>query len=282
MPLNKLSIQEILLKTQKLIDNTPIGLNEARDILEFVINKPKSFLIAYRDHKIETEKTKIFFSLLKQRIKGVPFAHLIGQKGFYGLDFRIDNNVLIPRPETEQMIDWILKKFPRDARITIADMGTGSGCIAVTLAKYLPKSEIIAVDISEKALTIAKQNAKLHSVSQKIKFVQGSLLYPINKFARIDLVAGNLPYLTKPELLQVPFEPKIALFGGEQGLELIYELIDQIVERQIPLAILEISPLQAPWLETKMRDYKNYKFEFQKDLPGKIRFFILTKWTIRN
>jgi len=115
----------------------------------------------------------------------------------------------------------------------------------------------------------------LHGVSQKIKFIQGSLLYPLNKFARIDLIAGNLPYLTKPELLRVPFEPKIALDGGEQGLELIYELIDQIIERQIPRAILEISPLQEPWLETKMRDYKNYKFEFQKDLSGKIRFLVL-------
>ncbi|PIS40577.1 MAG: peptide chain release factor N(5)-glutamine methyltransferase [Candidatus Kerfeldbacteria bacterium CG08_land_8_20_14_0_20_43_14] len=275
MPPKKLSIQEILLKAQKLINNTPINLNEARDIFEFVSNKPKSFLVAYPDHKIDSEKTKLFFSLLKQRIKGVPFAHLIGQKGFYGLDFKIDNNVLIPRPETEQMIDWILKKFPRDARMTIADIGTGSGCIAVTLAKYFPKAEIIAVDISKKALTMAGHNARLHGVSQKIKFIQGSLLYPLNKFARIDLIAGNLPYLTKPELLRVPFEPKIALDGGEQGLELIYELIDQIIERQIPRAILEISPLQEPWLETKMRDYKNYKFEFQKDLSGKIRFLVL-------
>ncbi len=118
------------------------------------------------------KKQKKFREYVHKRSRGVPYAYIAGSKQFYGLDFIVSSDVLIPRPETEDCVDRILKIVDRRKPMTIADIGTGSGCIAVTLAKYLPAAKILATDFSQKALEVAKRNARKHGVSKRLKFKQ--------------------------------------------------------------------------------------------------------------
>lgn len=250
---------------------------ESRDLLVHVLRKPLSFLVAHPETVLNTKQEQRFNSLVSKRRRGVPFAYLTGHQGFYGLDFMVTKDALIPRPETEQLVDWVLANVDRKKIATIIDVGTGSGCIAVTLAKYLPKAELIASDVSEKALLVAKKNARTHKVLKHITFRRGSLLAALKANEQPDLVVANLPYLTKPQLHNVPYEPKLALHGGTRGLELIEKLIAQIAGRKIESAILEIDPQQERWLTSLGDRQADYNYEFLADLTGRTRFFILRK-----
>ncbi len=214
---------------------------------------------------------------MEKRRKGIPFAYLTGHQGFYGLDFAVTKDVLIPRPETEQLVDWVLAQVKKTDLVTIVDVGTGSGCVAVTLAKYLPKAKLIASDVSEKAILVAKKNARAHGVSKRIAFRRGSLLAVLKPNEKPDLVVANLPYLTREQLRGVPHEPKLALHGGVRGLALIERLIQQIADRGIPQAILEIDPQQKRWLTGIGDRMPGYDYKFLADLSGRTRFFILRK-----
>ncbi len=248
---------------------------EGRDLLSHVLKKPTSYLIAHPETTLTPVQAKNFTALATKRRRGVPYAYLTGHQGFYGLDFFVTNNVLIPRPETEQLVDWVLGRVKKTEAATIVDVGTGSGCIAVTLARYLPKAHVIASDLSEKALVVAKKNARANGVSKRIAFRRGSLLACVKASENFDLVVANLPYLTKAQLKNVPHEPKLALHGGTRGLALIEKLITQIIGHGIASAILEIDPAQKPWLTAIGDRIHGYRYEFLSDLAGRTRFFIL-------
>ena len=134
-----------------------LDLRESRDLLVHVLRKPLSYLIAHPETTLTPAQLVKFRGLVVKRRRGVPFAYLTGHQGFYGLDFTVTKDVLIPRPETEQLVDWVLAHVDRKETTTIIDVGTGSGCIAVTLAKYLPVVKIIASDVSAKAIVMAKK-----------------------------------------------------------------------------------------------------------------------------
>lgn len=262
-------------KVETVLCSAKLDLREARDLLVHVLRKPLSFLIAHPETTLTPAQVEKFRTLVSKRRRGVPFAYLTGHQGFYGLDFGVTKDVLIPRPETEQLVDWVLAKVNRQQPVTIADVGTGSGCIAVTLAKYLPNAHIIASDVSAKALLVARGNARAHGVLKRIAFRRGSLLAALRHNEQPDIVVANLPYLTKPQLKAVSHEPKLALHGGKQGLELIEKLIQQIAERGIPQAILEIDPQQEPWLEAIVAAYSKNTHMYQRDLSGRLRFLEL-------
>lgn len=242
-----------------------------------ILRKPLSFLIAHPETTLMPAQLQKFRDLVTQRRRGIPFAYLTGRQGFYGLDFIVTKDVLIPRPETEQLVDWVLSHDDRKKSSTIVDVGTGSGCIAITLAKYLPMTKIIASDVNEKALAVARKNARLHKVSTRINFRHGSLLSVLQPDEQPSLVVANLPYLTKPQLKNIPHEPKLALHGGTRGLELIEAIIQQIAEQGIPQAILEIDPQQERWLIGLGDRLTDYHYEFLPDLTGRTRFFIVEK-----
>ncbi len=272
MPLRKRqpNLAELLLKAR-------LDPREGRDLLAFVLRKPTAYLVAHPEARLSPAQQKNFQTLAAKRRRGVPFAYLTGRQGFYGLDFFVSKDVLIPRPETEQLIDWVLANVDRKKPMSIIDVGTGSGCIAVTLAKYLPAATIIASDVSDKALAIAKKNARVHKVSNRITFRRGSLLSVLKPSEQPDLVVANLPYLTKPQLKNVPHEPKLALHGGTRGLKLIEKLIVQIAERNIKKAILEIDPAQERWITGVDNRLSNYHYEFLPDLVGRTRFTVVGK-----
>lgn len=184
-------------------------------------------------HPLTDEALASFRSCIFRRGRREPLQYILGEAHFFGRVFTVNRNVLIPRPETEQLVAQILER--RRGLRCVVDVGTGSGCIAVTLAYEIPAARVVAVDISPAALDLARHNAARHGVSNKIEWVCGDLLRPIDSNMVADLVVANLPYIDDQEItaLQpevVDFEPLSALRGGSDGLAIISDLIPQALE----------------------------------------------------
>lgn len=290
-----MTIQKAIISAVKKFRNKNITSAhlDAGVILSFTLKKPKGYLIANQNKKLTFSQVKKFNKLIDQRLRGVPIAYLTHRKEFYGLNFFVDKNVMIPRPETELLIEEVItyvRKLGAYAQLAgkliIADIGTGSGCIAVTLAKYLPNIKIYATDISAKVLAVAKINAKQHKVLKRIKFLEGDLLTPFHvgsqrtlaRWPKIDILIANLPYLTADELRSVPHEPKRALYGGKMGLEIIEKLLIQASKYLKPegRTFLEISPTQTKTIEYIIeQQMPGKKVEFKKDLTGRERMAVI-------
>jgi release factor glutamine methyltransferase len=216
------------------------GLDEAEEdarvLLCHVLGLTTAQLFAQSDRVLSAKEASLFEEFINKRLDKVPAAYLVKSRGFYGLDFYVDSRVLIPRPETEVLVDGAIKfshQWQRQKRgtIRIADVGTGSGAIAIALASNINDSIIYAVDISSAALQVAAMNIKTHKMENRVKLVQGHLLQQITE--KLDLVVANLPYIKKSELAALPeeiskYEPESALNGGKYGTELIGELLTQV------------------------------------------------------
>jgi len=207
---------------------------------------------------VPEEQRTVFRGLVKRRGEGVPTAYLLESKEFYSLTFRVTSDVLVPRPETEHLVIGLLDEAKaRHARrsdvnetITVADVGTGSGVIAVCAAKYLPDAEVTALDVSSAALEVAHSNAELHEVADRVSFVESDLLAALPAESQFDFILSNPPYITADEYDDLPplikdHEPKVALLGGENGCDLIERLIPEAAERLKPggWLMMEISPM---------------------------------------
>jgi release factor glutamine methyltransferase len=191
-----------------------------------------------------------FRALVRRRAEGAPVAYLVGRREFYSLSFRVTPDVLIPRPETELLVVAVLdlaKKLP--ANLTIADVGTGSGIIAVCLAKHLPNCRVTAIDLSSAALTVAAGNAKDHGVADRIDLVESDLFANVPADRRFEVIVSNPPYVAQAEMERLAadvknFEPNGALLAGPRGTEVIASLIPQAAERLLPGGhlLMEVSP----------------------------------------
>jgi release factor glutamine methyltransferase len=192
-----------------------------------------------------------FRELVKRRGEGAPVAYLLGHREFFSLDFRVTSDVLIPRPETELLVVTLLDLAkPKDSPSSIADVGTGSGILAVCAAKNLPSARITAVDISPAALKVAAENAKKHGVADRIEFVESDLLATVPMEKKFDFIVSNPPYITTAEMEKLSkdvknFEPHLALYAGPKGTEIIERLISQAADRLNPggYLLIEISPM---------------------------------------
>ena len=224
---------------------------EAEVLLRHVLKIDRAAMFRDLDEDISMEDSSNIASLVKRRIKKEPLAYITGVKEFYGLPFVVSEDVLIPRQETELLVDAAIvqAKSLGKNQISIVDVGTGSGAIAVSLALNIPTSSIIAVDISEAALAIADDNRRTHGLYSRIKLRRGNLLEPI--IDKIDILVSNPPYIRSDKLTslqeEVLREPVVALDGGYDGLELIKRLLFQAVDKMSnPGVILfEIDPDQA-------------------------------------
>ena len=221
--------------------------------------------------------------LIHQRKKGKPIAYLINQKEFYSRNFYVNKYVLIPRPETEQIID-ISKKFHQQSPIkNILDIGTGSGCLGLTLAKELKNSQVTLLDISKQALKVTRKNAK--NLNLKPKIIHSNLLQNILPNSHFDLIITNPPYIpvNTPELVDPAtkkYEPNLALFSGEKGLDHYQELFSQIKQKQISFQLLigEFGFGQKNDLQLLLSQIlPNMNCEFYNDLNNIPRIFTLTK-----
>jgi len=194
-----------------------------------------------------------FRQWVKRRGAGEPVAYIVGHKEFYSLRFEVNSDVLIPRPETEHLVVAALEaaKGIAENPIRVIDVGTGSGCIAITLAKYLSQAKIAAIDLSPAALEVAKRNAEAHQVTDKIRFFCGDLLAALPPGSgQVHLIVSNPPYIGTNERGTVDrqvsdFEPSMALFSGDEGLDLTQRLIAEAPEKLLPQGWLmfESSPL---------------------------------------
>lgn len=244
-----MSIRDTLQEAYQHLSASASSRLDAQILLCHVLKVDKVYLIAHDDYELTENEQTQYEALIAVRAKGEPIAYIIGSKGFYDLEFIVTPDVLIPRPETEHLIETALTWAKNQASIIAADIGTGSGAIAVTFAKHVPQAKVHAVDISAAALDIARKNAEINQVS--IIFHEGYLARPlIQEKIKVNLLMANLPYIRSEEMIVLDVaktEPHLALDGGNDGLDLVRELLLQVPEICLPnaLILLEIGTEQG-------------------------------------
>jgi len=255
---------------------------DASVLIAHVINKPRTWVMAHPELTLTTEQQTQLDESLTRLEKNEPFPYVLGHWEFFGLDFDITPDVLIPRPETELLVEkaivWLQES---KVRRTVADIGTGSGAIAVSLAVNVPDADILATDISPQALQVAKRNAERLGVSNKIEFVECDLLpikdIFINRHLPFDLICANLPYIPTQTLSQLPVfgrEPTVALDGGADGLKLFRRLLNIAPDWLAPnaLILLEIeATLGIQVLNLAYDMFDQAEIHLHQDLTGRDR-----------
>lgn len=203
---------------------------KARLLMQYVLKKPRQYLIVYDNKEISKEQKEKYFNYIEKMRKGMPLQHITHSQEFMKMNFFVNEDVLIPRADTECLVEEVIDIAKKINAINILDLCTGSGIIAVSLAKYIEGSKITAVDISEKALEIAKRNAKENDVQDKIIFVKSNLYKELSD-KKYDIIVSNPPYIKKEEIKRlnkdVQREPKIALDGGYDGLDFYRKIIPE-------------------------------------------------------
>ena len=291
-----MQIQEILKKTYPKINSSL----DAEILLAKILKKSREFILSHGEKKITSKKIADYKKLINKRIKNIPLAYLLGEKEFYGLNFLVNKNVLIPRPETEILVEQALEIVLNNTNKNnyIIDIGTGSGCIIITFIKELQKKisyqklqkySFFASDISKKALQVARQNTRQHKLQKKINFLQGSLLEPFlekqntkkNKLTKSQniLILANLPYLTPQQVKDSPTiqaEPELALVAGKDGLKYYQQLFKEIKKlKKLNFSyqmICEIDPAQVSFLKKIVKQELGKNIKIIKDLRKKNRF----------
>ena len=292
-----------------LLRRATIDPREAELLLAYTLDRDRPFILAHKSDAVDTKVAQRFLALLKRRQKHEPIAYLVGSQPFFGREFGVNRRVLIPRPETEVLVGLVKQYIARcsvlGTRYSILDIGTGSGCLAITLALEYPKAKVIASDVSDAVLKIARQNAK--RLEADVTFVKDNLLgkkllsvIPAKagiqknnqKQNRMDprvrkddnrvVFVANLPYLpasdkktTMPDV--VKFEPSKALFAGRDGTELIVKLLKQIRMLNVECSMfLELDPRQTKKLTALARQlFPKHKVTLERDLCGRERFLII-------
>ncbi len=248
-------------------------------LLEHVLDIDRATLYAYPQRELTDAQAQQFFVYIERRVQSEPIAYIVGHEEFYGLDFLVDKRVLIPRPETELLVEQALRlvreKIAQGHMPLIADIGTGSGAIPITLAVEEPLLPFLyAVDISANALAVARKNCQRHAVEQRVRLLQGDLLAPLPE--PVDLLIANLPYVGTNEIDVmtrdvVEYEPHLALFSGPLGLNLLHRFFVEAPQKLKPhgAMLLEIGYRQREPLTSFLQQlWPSATLTFQKDYAG--------------
>lgn len=251
---------------------------KARLLLQYVLDKPRQYIIVYDNKEIDKQQQWQYFVNIEKLTKGIPLQHITHRQEFMKMDFFVDENVLIPRPDTEILVEEVIKIAQKYNSPRILDLCTGSGAIAISLKKFVPNSDITAVDISEKALEIAQKNAK--KLETKINFLKSDLFDKLDN-KKFDIIVSNPPYIRKDEIKklseEVQKEPKIALDGGEDGLDFYRIIAEQAINylKTGSFLCFEIGYNQKNDVIKIIEDEQNYKNTYcKKDLYGNDRIII--------
>ncbi len=269
------TVKETLSAITKILNpHIPRASREAQLLLMAHLDVDDLWLITHQSSVVK--KSEKLFSRVERRKENEPFEYITNRVSFYSETFFIKEGALIPRPETELLIDDVFKNFPNfDAEVTFVEVGVGSGIISIILAKRYKNAKFIAVDISQAALDIAAVNIENFSLSDRIELRLGSLLEPIDE--QIDYLVSNPPYIEDGVVLEsnLSYEPQNALFGGEIGDEIIKELLDAVLKQRINCFSCEMGYDQKDKIQSYLKD-KNFKsLEFYKDYSDFDRGFTL-------
>ncbi|AXH12320.1 peptide chain release factor N(5)-glutamine methyltransferase [Halarcobacter bivalviorum] len=261
-----MTIKEVVRNySQRLKQITHIPAKEVEILICHILEKNNIWLhLNYNNEFNQIEKLE---KLINKREKDYPLEYLIGKASFYGESFLVRENVLIPRPETEILVDNAIEILKETQNKTVLEIGTGSGIISVMLALLIKDIKIIAVDINDDALALAKENAKKHSVEDKITFIKSDLYTDIDKNEDIFMTISNPPYIANNYKLptNVKYEPSNALFGGEVGDELLKNIIDETSKREIKYLLCEMGYDQKKPLENYLNNFNIKDYSFYQD-----------------
>ncbi len=279
--INAKTVLEVLQSTTAYFERHKVEsprLN-AEHLIGHVLGKTRMDLYLEFERTLSEAELIPLRDLVKRRGQGEPLQHLLGTVEFYGQTFAIDKRALVPRPETEELVELLgLEIRGRKSEIRIVDVGTGSGVIALSLAKEFPEAEILAVDISEDALALAKENAARLGLSGRVQFRKGDLLENLDE--RFDLIVANLPYVSMQDrhilAREVLHDPDVALFAGPTGEELVGRVIEQAPGHLNAggLLALEIGINQSEGLTGLLRQKNYHDIQSKKDYSGITRFLL--------
>ena len=251
-------------------------------ILSDILNVSRENLLVNLNFTVRKSIKKIFIEKINKRMKRIPIAYLINKKEFWKTEFFVNESVLIPRPETELLVEQSLKNLSLDARKNILDIGTGSGCILISILKERLKCFGTCLDVSKKALNIAKYNAKIQHIENRIRFINSN----IDKFlgCKYDLIISNPPYIKRLDIKYLEddvryYEPKVALNGGDDGFSEILRIIKKssaLIKKNGKL-IMELDNRQVNKMKDILRKYNFTILKILKDLSGKDRSIVATK-----
>jgi release factor glutamine methyltransferase len=217
----------------------PNGRRDAQQLLLRMLQRDGAWLLAHPDSTLTEEQARRYDDWIARRERREPVQYIVGEQEFYGLELKVTPDVLIPRPETEHLVEAALTRVGRDRAVRICDVGTGSGAIAIALAHHLPLAEVTALDKSAEALEVARENAGRHGVLGRVRLLQSDLLGAV-RGEHFDMVVSNPPYVANNELLEAQvrlYEPQQALYAGPTGLE--------VYRRLIPAAKQALAPTGA-------------------------------------
>jgi release factor glutamine methyltransferase len=243
---------------------------EAFWILEHVLRLPAHHVVADRDRLLSHAELLAVKGLVERRVSREPLQYILGTQEFCGLEFNVNPAVLIPRPETELLVEYVAQRIPVGRQATIVDACTGSGCIAVAIARLRPRAQMIAIDLSNPSLDVARLNATRHAVSERITWLEGDLLGPLAERGLkggIDVIVSNPPYISEADWVTLQpevrlFEPRSALVAGPQGTELQERLLREAGQHLSPggALIMEIGSGQAHAMRRIVDEIPGYRF----------------------
>ena len=254
-------------------DLRPTALPDAALLLAHTLGVDRTGLRAHPELPVDRDQQASYQALLERRLRFEPIQYILGHTEFYGLKLRVTPAVLIPRPETEHLVEAVTARVPSDKKIRLADVGTGSGAIAIALAHLLPNAIVTALDLSTEALAIARENAAKHDLQARIDFVHSDLLDAVVKDAPFAAIVSNPPYIPDGEAASLhpqvrEYEPSNALFSGPTGFEVYERLIPKAASMLLPngLLALEIGHGQRAHIAGLLRFWRDV--EFLPDLQG--------------
>lgn len=255
---------------------------KARLLLQYVLNKKREQLIIYDNEQITKQQERMYMQNIEKLVKGTPLQYITNSQEFMKMNFFVNNDVLIPRPDTEVLVEEVIKLGKNKREPTILDLCTGSGAIAVSIAKYLPNCKVYASDVSKEALEIAKMNAKNNDVADKIEFIRTDLFEKMEGM-KFDIIVSNPPYIKTGVIKtldkEVQEEPIIALDGGEDGLEFYKKIVEEAYPhlKYDSHLCFEIGYDQKEEVEEIIKNAKTYSGTYcKKDLYGNNRVIVTT------